>query len=75
MSDAPVSALRNLPHLVIVESETGLRLVEFKHGEAELAHRTAEKICSEPGFSGRALVAVGIRQCSTFRCLSPRRKW
>lgn len=50
--------------VVILETENGLRVVEFADGEWEKAHDLAQKEAMSG--RGRAVVAIKIRQCGEY---------
>ena len=52
--------LTDLPHVVIVESADGIRLVEFDAGQMLAAHGYASKVVAGD-FYGRVIVAARVR--------------
>lgn len=56
-----IDDLAEVPHVVIVETETGIRIIEFERGQMEYAHQTAQDIALQRGFVGRVIVAARVR--------------
>jgi len=67
MSKITTDDLAHLPHIVILENEGELKLVEFDAGQMHQAHILAQDHIMNNG--GRAIVAARVRQCGDFTYL------
>lgn len=54
--------IAHMPHIVIVESAEGIRVIEFDRGQMMLAHEKAREIALDARFNGRVIVAMRVRQ-------------
>jgi hypothetical protein len=57
----------DLKPIVIIESEDGLKVVEYERGEWEMAHAHATEEAMKCG--GRAVVAMQVRELGSYRFL------
>jgi hypothetical protein len=64
--------LKEFKHVVIIETATSLRMVEFDEGQMEAAHDFATSHAGLEGFSGRIIVACRVRQLGDFDYLNTR---
>lgn len=58
--------LKEMRHIVIVETDTSLRLIEFDHGKMGEAHQAAINIATSPDFDGRVIVVARVRQIGSY---------
>lgn len=67
MADISTDDLKGLPHMVILKSETELKVIEFTGDDAmEKAHEAAQDMAMK-GWPGCITVAVRIRQLCPMR--------
>jgi len=73
MPDPKYDKFKDLETIVIVESNTGIRLVELGRGKAEEGVNMVRSLCAD-GLKGRAIACVKIQELASLDYIASRSK-